>query len=73
VRPLGCATGPHTGITAGYELGVNAQKAKLLFDEMTDWANRSPFFEDDAVEEEIVKKEIGKFAVAVKECAKLAG
>ena len=59
-------------ITAGYDLGgVNAGAAANLFKEMTDWANKSPYFSDTASKEE-VEEEIEKFTAAVKECAKLA-
>jgi hypothetical protein len=59
-------------IKAGYQLGVDGNAAAQLFREMTDWANKTPYFDND-VDEETVKDQIGKFTEAVRACAKLAG
>lgn len=58
-------------IKAGYQLGVDANTAAQLFKEMTPWANKTPYFDDD-VDDEVVKTEIAKFTDAVKACSKLA-
>jgi hypothetical protein len=58
-------------IRAGYQLGIDAHAAAALFEEMKDWANRTPYFDGD-VGEETVKTQIAKFTEAVRACAKLA-
>jgi len=60
-------------IKAGYTLGIDGAAAAELFKEMTGWANKTPYFDDVDVSEEVVKEEIRKFTEAVKACAKLAG
>ncbi|MGH7043432.1 MAG: hypothetical protein ACREFY_15080, partial [Acetobacteraceae bacterium] len=59
-------------IAAGYDVGVDSGTAKNLFDEMKGWANKIPFLPQDTAEPE-VKKELGSFVKALKQCETLAG